>query len=706
MTAASATAAWLGPRVAALSMGRPARRDERAQRKLVSVRDLLLLKPARYEDRSQIKTVAELEVQERAAFVAEVRRPRGGRPGRGGRTFLCDLVDESGGQLTAVWFHAGPWHKRELESGRRFFFAGDVKPGKHVGRVIFNPEYEEVDDEPEAGGTSVHFGHQVPLYAGVRRARALRRLMGQVLDRVAGEIHDPLPDALRESQKLLPLGQALRELHFPSAAVTPEQLERLDTEAHRRLAFDELLALSLILARRRQGFRTRVGHPLKTDAAAVARAVKALPFKLTGAQTRAVAELVKDLASAHPMQRLLEGDVGSGKTAVAAVGLRLCVESGLKGALMAPTELLAEQHGKSVATLLAPAKIAVHLVTQTSGGVDSAGAQALERGDPCVVVGTHALIQSAVAFRKLGLAVIDEQHRFGVNDRLKLMAKGDNPHVLLMSATPIPRTLALAVHGDLDLSILDELPPGRMPVETKLLVGKTQVQAVEALKGNVAAGQQSYVVYPLVEESEKIDLLDATAGAARLRKALPGARIALVHGQLPSKEREAEMERFRRGEVDVLVATTVVEVGVDVANATLMIIANAERFGLSQLHQLRGRVGRGALKSRCLLLGKSPLSMPARRRLKALEKLNDGFELAELDLELRGAGELLGTRQSGLPELAFADPQRHLKLLTVARDTAFQLVEADPELQGPLGKPISEGLASIFGDRRSLGSVA
>ena len=377
----------------------------------------------------------------------------------------------------------------------------------------------------------------------------------------------------------------------------------------------------------------------------------------------------------------------------------------MQAALMAPTELLAEQHQRSLGVLLGPAGVAVHLITQGSGGAKSPGAQAIARGDPCVAVGTQALIQDALSFQTLALAIIDEQHRFGVQDRLKLIRKGRSPHILLMSATPIPRTLALAVHGDLDLSILDELPPGRTPVATELLTGKSQARALAALEEEIDQGRQCYVVYPLVEESEKIDLLDATRGAERLHESLPRARIALVHGQMPSQEREAQMERFRRGEVDILVATTVVEVGVDVANATLMVVANAERFGLSQLHQLRGRVGRGAHPSRCLLLGKSPLSMPARRRLKAMERLNDGFRLAELDLELRGAGELLGTRQSGMPELSFADPVRHLKLLTAARSEAFALIERDPELALPESRSLVVGLQGLFGQRRSLGSV-
>ncbi len=675
-------------------------------------------KPSRYEDRSRLTKLADLAPGERVAFVAEVRRPRLGRPRRGGRTLLCQLVEggasKADGGLTAVWFHARPWFHKELKAGARFFFAGEVRPGKTGGLVIFNPEYEDVGEEVaevESARAATHFGRRVPLYPGTRRGRALRTLVRDLLDRVTPNLEDPLPEALRRSHGLLTLSEALSQLHFPGAEASEEQLERRDTEAHRRLAFDEFLLLSLELAQRRQGFRSVAGIALRTDASLVSRAVAALPFRVTGAQQRAIDEIVADLGVAHPMQRLLEGDVGSGKTAVAAVALRLAVESGMQAALMAPTELLAEQHHRSLSGLLSPAGITVHLITQGSGGIKSAGAQAIARGDPAIAIGTQALIQEALSFQNLALAIIDEQHRFGVQDRLKLMAKsqaeggGVAPHVLLMSATPIPRTLALAVHGDLDLSVLDELPPGRTPVATELLTGKSQARAVTALAEEIEQGRQAYVVYPLVEESEKIDLLDATRGAERLRAALPKTRIALVHGQMPSLEREAQMELFRRGEVDILVATTVVEVGVDVANATLMVVANAERFGLSQLHQLRGRVGRGVHPSRCLLLGKGPLSMPARKRLKAMERLNDGFRLAELDLELRGSGELLGTRQSGLPELTFADPVRHLKLLTAARSEAFALIERDPELLLPESRSLVAGLQGLFGQRRSLGSV-
>ncbi len=687
--------------VAALRRVAPALAEELAGRGLSTVRDLLLHAPSRYEDRRAVRDVASAAPGERVVLLAEVRRPRRGRPRRGGGTLLCQIADRTG-EMAAVWFHARPWQIRELAAGRRFFFTGAVKPGRTGGRVLFNPEYEPTDEgedgpEPEA----VHFGRVVPLYPGTAHPRAMRSLVAAILEAALPAIDDPLPAALRERHRLLGLSPALRELHFPREA-SPEELALLDTEARRRLAFDELLWLSLALARRRAANAARPGFALRVGEAAIRRAIAALPFPPTGAQARAISEIAADLASGRPMQRLLEGDVGSGKTAVAAVALRLTVESGLQGALMAPTELLAVQHGKTLRSILGP-DFPLRIVTAGTGG--ARGAAALAEGRPEVAIGTHALIQGALSFGALALAVIDEQHRFGVEERLRLSGKGKAPHVLLMSATPIPRTLAIALRGDLDVSVLDELPPGRTPVETRVLSGAARARAMEALEREVAAGRQAYVVFPLIEESEKLDLANATSGAERIAARLPGRRVALVHGRMAPEERETRMAEFRDGRIDVLVATTVVEVGVDVPNATLMIVSRAERFGLSQLHQLRGRVGRGPFPSRCLLLAHGPLGRDARRRLSALAKSHDGFVIARMDLEIRGPGELLGRRQSGLPELTFADPLRQPALLEAARAFAFELAARDPDLSSPEGRRLGAGLDRLFGSRRSLGAV-
>ena len=687
--------------------------EELAARGLATARDLLLHRPSRYEDRRTLATVAGAQVGERTTLRAEVRSARPGRMRRGGGTLGCQLSDPSG-QMSAIWFHARPWQMRELVPGSRFFFTGEVKVSKQGGRVLFNPEYEPIEAaapgeaeglEPFKDIETLHFGRWVPLYPGAAHPRALRTLIHAVLERILPALADPLPEALRTKLGLWPLARALRELHFPGPEAGADQLERADTEAHRRLAFDEFLWLSLGLARRRHGLRHAPCYTLQAGEAEVARVLGELPFPPTAAQRRATEEIARDLRSGQPMQRLLEGDVGSGKTAVAAAALRLTVESGFQGALMAPTELLAEQHHRSLSKLLG-ARVPIELVTSSTGGARSEVARALASGRPCLAIGTQALVQGGLVFGALALAVIDEQHRFGVEDRRRLSAKGRSPHILLMSATPIPRTLALTLHGDLDLSILDELPPGRAPIETRLLTGKLRAQALTRLRDEVAAGHQAYVVYPLIEKSEKVSLLAATEGAERLRKALPGARIGLVHGRLPQAEREATMAAFRDGALDVLVATTVVEVGVDVPNATLMIVSHAEGFGLSQLHQLRGRVGRGSLPSSCLLLTQGPISRLARSRLRALVELRDGFRLAEIDLELRGPGEVLGTRQSGLPELAFADPIRQPELLARAREWAFERIDRDPELALPESRELALGLGRLFGGARtSLGTV-
>ncbi len=692
----------LGQPASAFRRVAPVLAEELEARGLRTVRDLLLHRPSRYEDRRALLGAGEAQVGARVALLAEVRRPRKGRLRRGGGTLSCQLVDATG-QLGAVWFHVRPWQLRELEAGRRCFFTGTVKASKAGGRVLFNPEYEPLEEEAPSAA-SLHFGRVVPLYPGTAHPRALRSLIGALIEAVLPSLDDPLPEALRAEHALLPLAEAVRGLHFPSGA-TPEQLERLDTEAHRRLAFDELLWLSLGMARRRRVARRRPGFAFRAGEGELARAIAGLPFTPTGAQRRALGEIAADLCSGEPMQRLLEGDVGSGKTAVAAIALRLAVESGFQGALMAPTELLAVQHERTLRRLLEPAGVPVRLVTSSAGGAKAARA-AFEGGAPGVAVGTQALLQESLPFGTLALAVIDEQHRFGVEDRLRLSAKGRAPHVLLMSATPIPRTLAIALRGDLDVSVLDELPPGREPVETRVFSGAARAKALDALRAEVGAGRQAYVVYPLIEESEKIDLAHATGGASRLAAQLPEARIALVHGRMPAAERERIMAAFRDGAVDVLVATTVVEVGVDVPNATLMIVSQAERFGLSQLHQLRGRVGRGPHPSRCFLLPRGPLSRDARRRLSALARSHDGFAIARMDLEIRGPGEVLGRRQSGLPELSFADPVRQPKLLEAARALAFDLVARDPELQSAGARRLVEGLRRLFGDRTSLAAVA
>ncbi len=479
------------------------------------------------------------------------------------------------------------------------------------------------------------------------------------------------------------LADALREVHFPSTA----DLEALDAHAtpfQRRFAFDELFFIQIGLALRRKGVKLEPGVQFKIDETILRRARERLPFQPTNAQVRAVKDIAADMAKPEPMNRLLQGDVGSGKTAVALMCASIAIENGYQVALMAPTEILAEQHHRNLSGWLASTG---HRSVLLSAGLrkkekDEAKALAAS-GEAHVVIGTHALIQGDVAFQKLGLVIIDEQHRFGVLQRAELMNKGVRPDVLVMTATPIPRTLSMVLYGDLELSVLDELPPGRSPVITKVFRDRQREQVYALMRRELEKGRQAYVIYPLVEESEKLDLASATEGAQELAERFSGYRVGLLHGRMSQDEKDAIMGEFRSGAVHILVSTTVVEVGVDVPNSTVMVIEDAERFGLSQLHQLRGRVGRGKEQSYCCLVGGNNLSEVARERLGIMEKTSDGFAIAEADLRIRGPGEFLGTRQSGVPGLSMADLARDLDLLEIARSEAQRIVDEDPQLLNP-----------------------
>ncbi|HYQ79941.1 MAG TPA: ATP-dependent DNA helicase RecG, partial [Anaeromyxobacteraceae bacterium] len=473
------------------------------------------------------------------------------------------------------------------------------------------------------------------------------------------------------------------------------------------LAFEELFFLQLALALRHRGVRREPGIAFDVSPAARRRALTGLPFELTPSQRAVLGEIAADMGRPEPMNRLLQGDVGSGKTAVAYVAMRLAVGSGFQAALMAPTEILAEQHARTLGRWLQGTGVELALVgAQARGRAQREDRQALASGRARVAVGTHALLEEEVELEKLGLVVVDEQHRFGVLQRARLIRKGRRPDVLVMTATPIPRTLALAFYGDLDQSKIAELPPGRTPVETRVFGDSQRKKAWDIARRELEAGRQVYVVYPLVEESEKTDLADATSGAGELARVFAPAEVGLLHGRMRADEKEAVMERFRRGELGVLVATTVVEVGVDVPNATVMVVEHAERFGLSQLHQLRGRVGRGAARSHCLLVAHyGRAGDEARERLRTMARTQDGFEIARADLRLRGPGELLGTRQSGQPLLEVADLYRDEAILDEAREDAFALVETDPDLSRPEHAAAGEALRQRWAGRVSLARV-
>ena len=683
---------------------------------LATVGDLLLNLPRRYEDRRTPRTIEEAALGERSMIVGTIVKAHEAHGRR--RRLEVLLRDETGAHLMLIWFHYRGSMLQRLAVGARVLVSGEVRAGyRGGGKTITHPDVETFGQpgvgEPAPLKDDDSFGRIVPVYTEVEGvpARSFRRIERRAVDEYLQFVPDALPQRIRERRKLLGLGEALREAHFPDRFAEAAAQGRPGGEPRRRLAFEELFMVQLGLALRRRGVKVEPGIAFRADPVTLERVVRALPWPLTGAQEKAVRTIADDMRRTEPMNRLLQGDVGSGKTAVALCAALVAVEDGYQAALMAPTEILAEQHARSLRMLLRSSKVHVELVTGALGQRErDHTARLLRSGVAQIVVGTHALAEEATAFHKLGLVVIDEQHRFGVMTRARLMSKGHRPDVLVMTATPIPRTLALTLYGDLDVSVLDELPPGRTPIATRVYKDAAREKAYEVIRRELALGRQAYVVLPLVEESEKLtDLKAATKERDRLAaEVFPDVTIGLVHGRQSAAERQEAMERFRSGTDRILVATTVIEVGVDVPNASVMLIEHAERFGLSQLHQLRGRVGRGAARSHCLLItGSSGAEWGpiARQRLKVMEQTTDGFRIAEADLELRGPGEFLGTRQSGMPDFAVAELARDQEVLIEAREEAFALVKDDPELRKPENAPVREQLMHRWRGRLSLARV-
>jgi ATP-dependent DNA helicase RecG len=699
----------------------PALGEALAAKGLLTVGDLLLNLPRRYEDRRKPRTVEEAPLGERSVILGTVVKAA---EAWGRRRRLEVLVrDEAGGHLLCLWFHYRGDLVRRFAPGTRVLLGGEVKAGyRGGGKTMTHPDVE-VLTEARAGQIALgdvaapagddSFGIVVPVYSEIEGvpARTFRRIVRRALDEYLPFVRDLLPPRIIAGRKLLSLSEALGEAHFPQRSADDAASGRPGGEPHRRLAFEELFLVQLGLALKRRGTKVEPGIAFRATPDSLERITGQLPWPLTGAQRRTLGEIAGDMRHHEPMNRLLQGDVGSGKTAVALCAALLAVEDGYQAALMAPTEILAEQHALSLRSLLKGQGIHVELLVGALGARERAFAERVIRtGTAQIVVGTHALAEEATQFHRLGLVIIDEQHRFGVLTRQSLMTKGARPDTLVMTATPIPRTLALTLYGDLDVSVLDELPPGRTPIATKVFKDAQRDKAYDVVHRELNAGRQAYVVLPLVEESEKLaDLKAATVERDRLAaEVFHGVPIGLVHGRQPSPERNAAMERFRAGKDRILVATTVIEVGVDVPNATVMLIEHAERFGLSQLHQLRGRVGRGAAKSFCLLItGTSGAEWGpiARERLKVMEQTTDGFRIAEADLEQRGPGEFLGTRQSGLPEFAVAELARDQKILAEAREEAFALVESDPELKRPENVEVRRYLFERWRGRLSLARV-
>ncbi|MFO0581134.1 MAG: ATP-dependent DNA helicase RecG [Anaeromyxobacter sp.] len=672
--------------------------EERGRR---TVADALEFWPRAYQDRTQVRRVADLAPGDEGIVHLTVRGSRTQRM-RNGRPLLEVTAADASGALKLVFFNPPTWRLKQFAAGDVLLAWGKVTEGFGGRKQMSQPEVEKVQ-----AGDSASFGRIVPIYPGPadHQHPALRRMMKRLVDEFAPALVDDLPPELRARRGLPGRGLAVKEAHFPSPGTDLLAAAARATPGFRRLAYEELFFLQLALGLRRQGVRAEAGIAFEAGPEALGRATARLPFELTRAQRRVLGEIAKDMGRREPMNRLLQGDVGSGKTAVAFAAMMLAVQSGWQAALMVPTEILAEQHARTLARWLEGTGVQIALVGASARGKGQKEARAaVADGRARIAVGTHALLEDVVGFEKLGLVVVDEQHRFGVLQRARLISKGRRPDVLVMTATPIPRTLALAFYGDLDQSKIDELPPGRTPVETRLFPDSQRRMALEVARKELAAGRQVYVVYPLVEESEKSDLADATSGAEALRRAFPGVEVGLLHGRMKADEKQAVMDRFRAGQTRLLVATTVIEVGVDVPNASVMIVEHAERFGLSQLHQLRGRVGRGAAKSFCLLVAKKA-GQEARERLKAMERTQDGFEIARVDLQIRGHGELLGTRQSGQPILDVADLYRDEAILEEAREDAFGLLEADPRLEAPGHRAAREAVETRWRERLSLAQV-
>jgi ATP-dependent DNA helicase RecG len=692
---------------------------------IATVEDALWTIPWRYEDRSVMTPIGNLVPGMMASICGVIKQCEARRTRNRRLSVLEVRVEDSSGRMQAVFFNQ-PYLEEALQVGTRVMMTGRVFSGRQGWMVprIDVVQYEILGEDAES---TLHVGRIVPIYHETKgwTSRQMRVLVKSLLTDHRSDLLDHLPVSLRTRQRLIPIHEAFHNVHFPKTGTDLQLLDRGKTSAHRRLAFEELLLLQLALASRHRSvqeepkeLRFNPRTPLLQQLGGL------LPFRLTMAQDRVIREIFRDMISPRPMNRLVQGDVGSGKTAVALHALVMACGSGYQAALMAPTEILAEQHYRNLSGTLQA--LGLHTILMRGGekaSVKKAQTEGLASGDIQVAIGTHALIQQKVRFKNLGLAVVDEQHKFGVLQRKTLIDKGYKPDVLVLTATPIPRTLAMTVYGDLDVSVIDILPPGRKPVRTFLFHEAQRRRAYQIMRDELRAGRQAYVVYPLVEESEKTDLQAAIQGVERLQNGeLSEFRVGLLHGRMKAAEKEAVMTDFTAGTLRVLVATTVIEVGVDVPNATVILIEHAERFGLAQLHQLRGRVGRSDQQSYCLLMAQNPgrrgmqlgrrvvgseesLSA-ARERLEALVRSHDGFVIAEDDLRIRGPGEFFGLRQWGMPEFRVANLVRDGDLLQQARQEAFSLLQSDPGLKEPAHQELRGAMLRKWEKKLELGSIS
>lgn len=690
----------VGPRLA----------EKLARLNIRTVEDMLYVLPHRYEDRREFRKIALLREGEHEVFSAEILACGEATTARNRRKIFEAVVSDGSGQIVLKWFHyRKDWMARRFVVGRRAVFTGEVKRYGAV-REVHHPDTEFLTEDQTLddfkNSDPLAFGRILPVYPlteGLTQYVA-RKLWKQAVDQYARYVSSPLPEALVKKHHLLPIADALRQVHWPENHDDMDALEKGRTAALRSLVYDELFFLELGLALKRRGIVLESTIPFAVTHKYTKPLAALLPYRLTAAQRRVLGDIKQDLMAPHPMSRLLQGDVGCGKTIVALMAALLAIENDTQVAIVAPTEILAEQHYLQFHRWLEQLGLRAALLRGKMPGAEKrAILEELRNGRIHLVVGTHAVLQEGVEFKKLGLGIIDEQHRFGVRQRAVLREKGEHPHLLVMTATPIPRTLSMTVYGDLALSVIDEMPPGRTPIETVVASESQRGRVYSRLRAEIHKGHQAYIVYPLVEESEKSDLLAATEGAEKLKnQVFPEARLGLLHGRMKPVEKEEIMARFKNREIDILVSTTVIEVGIDVPNATFMLVEHAERFGLAQLHQLRGRVGRGEMKSLCILLKSYKCSEDGEKRLEVMRTTMDGFRIAEADLEIRGPGEFLGTRQSGLPDFRVANILRDSRILEDARKDAFCYADS-PEFRNSPG--IKAVLAERWGHRLELANI-
>ncbi|MEA3361862.1 MAG: ATP-dependent DNA helicase RecG [Thermodesulfobacteriota bacterium] len=678
-----------------------------------TLEDALYHLPTRYEDRRQLKTINQLIDDNREVFVGSVLASGETVTTRSRRRIYEVIVGDDTGKISLKWFrYRNLWLKKRFPVGQKAIIIGEVKRFAAT-REIHHPDSELLNSDQDLQqllqSDPLSFGRILPVYAlteGLTQKQA-RKIWNQLVQEYANYALSFIPEDIQKKYQLMPVSEALKQAHWPDDSVNLAELEKGKDKARYSLVFDEFFYLEVGLALKRAGVQLEEGIAFDFAHKYTVPLNKMLPFRLTDAQRQVLGEIKNDMMAPHPMHRLLQGDVGSGKTLVALMAALIAIENRAQVAVVAPTEILAEQHYQTFSQWMDKLGLQTGLL---QGNMPVAAKrkilEQITRGEIDLVVGTHAVLQEGVEFHRLGLGIVDEQHRFGVRQRSLLKHKGVNPDMLVMTATPIPRTLSMTLYGDLTVSVIDQLPPGRKPVTTKRFTSTQREKAYQLIRQELQHGRQAYVVFPLVEESEKSDLQAATVAAETFTKDIfPDFNVGLLHGQMKTVEKDAVMNSFRQGDVQLLVSTTVIEVGVDVPNATVMMIEHADRFGLSQLHQLRGRVGRGADKSYCLLIPSEHYSEDAARRLRVMVETEDGFRIAEADLEIRGPGDFLGTRQAGLPDFRVASLLKDIRILETARQEAFAYVQKTNQLSTEDAKPIKNELIRRWGGRLELAVI-